>query len=201
MVDTAADADSHEEDGVDEDQAEESMGLGIKIQRCWEIWKARLQHDYAVTAWALCVMPDVRRGVTEHLTGVQRDAMERVVRKLHESPGANKNTAIVGKSVDDIVDLFWDEFKAFRNKSAPFDKEAQRNSMHALSGKSHLWHEKYSLPYTIVLGFVGCRTTSNFWALGHVKGIGVMSRTSRLGKGPTCQERQWRSKPFSIHWH
>jgi hypothetical protein len=111
-------------------------------------------------------MPDVRRDVTERLTGVQRDAMERVVRKLHESPGANKNTAIVGKSVDDIVDLFWDEFKAFRNKTAPFDKEARWNSMHALSGKSHLWHEKYSLPYTIVLGFIGCRTTSNVLGIG-----------------------------------
>ncbi len=40
------------------------------------------------------------------------------------SPGANKNPAVVVKSVDDIIDLFWDEFNAFMNKSAPFDKEA-----------------------------------------------------------------------------
>ena len=41
--------------------------------------------------------------------------------------------------------------------------------MHALSGKSHLWHKKYSLPYTIVLGFIGCRTTSNVLGIGPCK--------------------------------
>jgi hypothetical protein len=70
-------------------------------------------------------MPEVRRDVTEHLRGDHRDAMERIVKKLHESPGANMNPAVTGKTVDDIVDLLWDEFKAFRNKSAPFVKEAQ----------------------------------------------------------------------------
>ena len=27
-------------------------------------------------------------------------------------------------------------------------------------GKSHLWHQKYSLPSTKVIGFVACRVTS-----------------------------------------
>jgi hypothetical protein len=36
-----------------------------------------------------------------------------------------------------------------------------------VSGKSYLWHEKYySLPYTIVLGFVGCRVTSKLCGIG-----------------------------------
>ena len=65
-----------------------------------------MQHDYAVTAWALFVMPEVRRGVSEHLTGYHRDAMEHIVRKLHESPGANKNRAVTAKTVDEIAVCF-----------------------------------------------------------------------------------------------
>ena len=38
-------------------------------------------------------------------------------------------------------------------------------------GKSHLWHKKYSLPFTMVLGFVACRVTSK------VLGIGAADRS------------------------
>ena len=38
-------------------------------------------------------------------------------------------------------------------------------------GKSHLWHQKYSLPFTKVLGFVACRFTSK------VLGIGASERS------------------------
>ena len=37
------------------------------------------------------------------------------------------------------------------------------------AAKSHLWHEKYSLPYTNVLGFVACRTTSKNLGIGAAK--------------------------------
>ena len=37
------------------------------------------------------------------------------------------------------------------------------------AGKSHLWHKKYSLPYTIVLGFVLCRSTSKNLNIGSIE--------------------------------
>ncbi len=36
----------------------------------------------------------------------------------------------------------------------------------ALAGRSHIWHETYSLPYTKVLGFVACRVTSKRLGIG-----------------------------------
>jgi hypothetical protein len=39
-------------------------------------------------------------------------------------------------------------------------------SSDCFTGKSFLWHEKYSLPYTFVLGFVGCRVTSKLCGIG-----------------------------------
>ena len=39
-------------------------------------------------------------------------------------------------------------------------------SSDCVSGKSYLWHEKSSLPYTVVLGDVGCPVTSKLCGIG-----------------------------------
>ncbi len=39
-------------------------------------------------------------------------------------------------------------------------------SSNCVSGKSYLGHEKYSLPYTVVLGYVGCHVTSKLCGIG-----------------------------------
>ncbi len=41
--------------------------------------------------------------------------------------------------------------------------------MDIISGDSYLWHEKYSLPYTSVLGFVACHVTSKLCGIGPAK--------------------------------
>ena len=38
-----------------------------------------------------------------------------------------------------------------------------------LAGKSHLWHEKCSLPYTKVLRFIACRVTCKNLGIGAAK--------------------------------
>lgn len=57
-------------------------------------------------------------------------------------------------------------FKSFRKKQAPFDKEYRWNSAMTLKGESYRWHEEYSLPYTIVLGFVAARVCSKLLGIG-----------------------------------
>jgi hypothetical protein len=42
-------------------------------------------------------------------------------------------------------------------------------SSECVRGKSYLWHKKYSLPYTVVLGCVGCCVTSNLCRIGPAK--------------------------------
>ena len=46
-----------------------------------------------------------------------------------------------------------------------------RKSKDIRDGNSHLWHQKYSLPFTKVICFVACRVTSK------VLGIGVTERS------------------------
>ena len=126
----------------------------------------KVVHDYALAGFALsvnptvweyskdddCIDPDVRR------------ALERLVRKLHVRP--NPNSRVRGMEMDDILDLFWSEFEDFRNQRGDFSNLSLFRSKSAKAGKSHMWHEKYSLPYTKVLGFVACRVTSKNGGIG-----------------------------------
>ena len=58
-------------------------------------------------------------------------------------------------------DIFWTEYNDFENKNGSFDGDefiCKRN--YIIDGNSLLWHQKYSLTCTNVLGFVECRVTS-----------------------------------------
>ena len=102
----------------------------------------------------------------ERMTGAHRDAIERVVTKLHEPPCPNKSKEIKGKTIGDILYMFWLEFKDFQRKKGIFDKEAIWLTNTALLGKSHVWHELYSLPYMGVLGLIACRVCSKTLVIG-----------------------------------
>ena len=69
-------------------------------------------------------MHGVQDDVVDCMTGVHRDAIERVFTKLHEPPCPNKSKKIEGKTIGDILHMFWLEFNDFQNKTGTFDKEA-----------------------------------------------------------------------------
>ena len=65
------------------------------------------------------------------------------------------------------LDLFWTEYTAFDNMIGSFDAdEFIRKSKEIRDCNSHLWHQKYSLPFTKVLGFVASRVTSKVLVIG-----------------------------------
>jgi hypothetical protein len=114
-------------------------------------------------------MEDVRQDVQQQLNdghGKYWDAIERVVSRLHKLPCANTHPDVSKMSKADIIDTFWNEFKAFCNKTEPFHQPAQWSTSDVLNGRSHFWHEKYSVPYTKVLGYVACRVTSKLCGIG-----------------------------------
>ena len=118
----------------------------------------------------------------ERMTGAHRDAIERVVTKLHEPPCPNKSKEIKGKTIGDILYMFWLEFKDFQRKKGIFDKEAIWLTNTALLGKSHVWHELYSLPYMGVLGFIACSVCSEPFGNGPYERIGGYGKNIKAGK-------------------
>ena len=54
-----------------------TMSFGRQVTWHWNKCKQRIEHEYSIAAWALCVMASVRTDVRERLTGEHHDAMKR----------------------------------------------------------------------------------------------------------------------------
>jgi hypothetical protein len=114
-------------------------------------------------------MEDVRKDVQERLMGTHCDAIEKVVSQLHMPPCPNTNPAVSSMSLHDIIDTFWNEFKAFQNCTHPYHEPSHWATYNATQGNSFLWHEMYSIPYPSMLGFVACCVTSKLCGIGPVE--------------------------------
>ena len=80
-------------------------------------------------------------------------------------------------------DVFWTEYTAFDNKVGSYDyDESIWKSKDISDGNSHLWNQKYSLPFTKVLGFVACRVTSKFLGIGAEERSWGEVKTIKSGK-------------------
>ncbi len=91
--------------------------------------------------------------------------VDKVVSRLHYLPCPNKE--VVNKSIVEIVDIFWKDFKHFTFRTGPYSYcSSCIENDDALSGWSYLWHEMHSLPFTEVLGFFSCQITSKHLGIG-----------------------------------
>ena len=81
------------------------------------------------------------------------------------------------------LDMFWTEYTDFDNKIGSFDADGFIwKSKDISDGNSHLWHQKYSLPFTKVLGFVACRVTSKVLGIGAAEPSWGDAKTIKYGK-------------------
>ena len=109
-------------------------------------------------AWDLSLHPEVWTDGNKILNGNHRVQMESIIDKLYASD--------VDIDVGSMKEIFWNEFKQFRYRTGCFGDKYSWNVPHEVQGKSHLWHEKYSLPHTEVLGKIGCHVTSKLLGIG-----------------------------------
>jgi hypothetical protein len=103
---------TEDKSSVDEDndpnKGESVVTMLFGAAVCWN-WckrKTKIEHSYAIAAWALCVMEDVRKDVRLRLKGAERDAIEEVVKHLYLPPCLNKSVDLSKTSSAEIVDTF-----------------------------------------------------------------------------------------------
>ena len=108
--------------------------------------------------------------------------MERVVERLHLPPCPNKKVNIDVMTPSEIVDLFWAEYKEFTMKTGHYAKPGKWLTDDVRKGRSHIWHEKYSLHHTTVLGFVACRVTSKNLGIGAAERSWAGTKDIKHGK-------------------
>ena len=99
------------------------------------------------------------------------------------------------KELHESLDTFWSEYNLFNHKNDPFDSnDFIWSSKDITDGNSHLWHQKYSLPSTKVLGFVACRVTSKILGIGYAERSWGDVKTIKSGKrsalGSDISEKQ-----------
>jgi len=161
------DNNNNNDDGSNSDEDEEEGGICYNageyggILWHWQHRKIKFEHKHAVTGWALCVMNDVCEDVHARLKGEHRNAMEMVVKHLHLPPCPNQHPEVLSMTEAQIVNVFWDEFKAVMNCTPPFH---EKSHWATLDVAAHLWHENCSLQFT--LGFMAYCVTSKLAGFG-----------------------------------
>ena len=81
------------------------------------------------------------------------------------------------------LDMFWTEYTDFYNMIGLFDAdEFIWKSKDISDGNSHLWHQKYSLPFNKVLDFFACRVTSKVLGIGSAERSWGDVKTIKSGK-------------------
>ena len=81
------------------------MSFARQMTWHWNKHKQRIEHEYSIAAWALCVMESVRTDVRNQLTGEHCDAIEKVVTCLHVLPCPNPNPTVQTMLPHKIIDI------------------------------------------------------------------------------------------------
>ncbi len=73
---------------------------------------------YAVTGWAVSVLPEVCVNIASELMGTHILMIERVVERLRIPPCLNDQVS--GYDMTNIIDTFWHEFKHWQNMTGSY---------------------------------------------------------------------------------
>ena len=117
------------------------------------------QHLFAVTGWLLCVITNIFKASSDHSYSDHCKQVNRVIKTLFFGLSRNE--------LNFTLDLFWTGYIDFDNNNGLFGGDGFIWKIKAIIGhNSHLFHQKYSLACTKVLGFLACIVTSKVIDIG-----------------------------------
>ena len=139
-----------------------------------------------------CVIPHVSKYAKDHSDRDHRKQVNNVIKTLFR--GLSEDGMAVNQ------DIFWTECKEFYNKIASFDgDEFIWKIKNIRDVNSHLWHQKYSLPWKKVIGFVTCRFISKVLGIGEAERSLGDVKTIRSGKDLLSSVMYHRNIVLLIH--
>ena len=153
--------------------------------------KEHLISDFSIAGWILCPIPAVRTDANQNCTGEDRLRVERLVLKLLSEDAKSQEE----KDAEDayLLNTFWEEYLAFDTKSGDiFD--SRRPCWRDTAREPHKWHQLHALPYTVVLGQVGCIVLSKNLGTGGAErawgGLGFLKDGQRSHLAPEQAKMQ-----------
>ncbi len=102
------------------------------------------------------------------------------------------------KSNDEIIDIFWKEFKHFAYRMGSYGHQLSWfENDGTLFGQYYLWHEIHPIPFTEFLGFIACQTNSKHLGIGSAERSWSNVKTIKNGKQENINH--WKCGPFYTH--
>ncbi len=86
---------------------EEAWSTNIFV--VWNKRKEKLEHDYAITAWSLSLLPEICSDVSTSFDEKKKLIVEHIIQKLHHPPCSNHNITTIAE----IFDIYWKEYRDF----------------------------------------------------------------------------------------
>ena len=149
--------------------------LSYSVCKLWHKIQIHINTDFAFTGLMLCVIPHIRKNAKYNSYSDHRQQVNNVNKKLFH--------AIPEDEMAVTQDIFWTEYTDFDNKNDSFyADEFIWKSQDSRYGNIHLWHQKYSLPCTMIIGFVACRGTSKVLGIGAAEHSWGDVNTIKYGK-------------------
>ena len=128
------------------------VSLSSSVCNIWQKRQIHINTDFEVTGWILCVITHIRKDAKYHSDSDHIKQVKSVIKTLFH--GVPEDKIAVTK------DIFWNEYTDFDDKIVSFDGDGYIWKIKDIRyGNIDLWHQKYSLPFNKVLGFVACRVT------------------------------------------
>ena len=161
---SSSDSDTEEEKNIDTNYLESIdsdmlVRLSSSVCNIWQKIQIHINTHFSVTGCILCVIPHISNDSKYHSYSDHRKQVKIFIKTLFH--GFTEDEMAVTQ------DIFWTEYTDFDNNNGSFaGDEFIWNLKDIRYGNSHLWHQKYSLPCTRVLGFAAFRVTSKVLVVG-----------------------------------
>ena len=145
--DTEYDKENIDTDDPDTSDSDMLESPSSTVCNLWQKRQLQINTDFSATECMLCVITHIRKDAKDHPDRNHGKQVNNIIKRLFS--GSSEEEMNV------TLDIFWTEFTDFDNNIGSYDAdEFIWKSKYISDVNSHLCHQKYSLPFTKVFGFV-----------------------------------------------
>ena len=197
--DDSDDDDASESLGGDSISSSESFSKGISkdddgphdafdsfrfwMPKIWEHYQPQLLSDIVRVAYLLSPDPLVmaHSADKENIDPQDRLAMENLIRKMFV-PRNMLRAEDREREEARLIHKLWQEYADFTSKQGFFKSKHIWITAESGDCLAHVWHKNYSLPYTEVLGKLGCRVCSTLLGIGEAERHWKVTKRNKEGQ-------------------
>ena len=155
--------------------------LTDKVMLIWFARRPKLVHDYSRVGFLLSPNPTIMEEAKIQGTGLEfHDSVTNLIVKLMLDP------SLIGQERERekarLIDTFWNEHSNFTNRTGLFNRGHIWIIAENPNESAHMWHKKYSVPLTTVLGPLACIVTSKILGIGTAERNWKQFKEAKSGK-------------------